>query len=201
MDVSFVRVRGERDRFYVHRGDGSEVSWVFPTYGDGLPHDLVHLVVESAFGLRKGFWGRVDAGADPARINDEANRMGGADKYRGFGDDRREILLAEALAAGPWFDAEIADEGVGAEIAEGAKRFGVEVDRPIGAARVGEVRALLGRLREAWRAIEGKGTIELRFDAEDPERGFAAMYSANSGLWDGPVERSSADHDTIYDDP
>ena len=65
--ASFVRVAGQRDRIYVLRSDGSEVSWVFPTYGDMVPHDLVHVVVESAFGLKNGFWGRVDAGVDPAR--------------------------------------------------------------------------------------------------------------------------------------
>jgi hypothetical protein len=69
-----------RDRIYVVRPDGSEVHWAFPTYGDDPPHDLIHLVVEAAFGLRRGFWGRVDAGADPAAISAEANRKGGKDK-------------------------------------------------------------------------------------------------------------------------
>src|SRR5262249_37159052 len=110
MEVSFVRVRGQRDRIYVHRTDGSEVSWGFPTYGDELPHDLIHLVVEAAFGVRRGFWGRVDAGADPARVNDEANRLGGAEKYRGFGDDRAELLLAEGLANAGWLTPHLSDQ-------------------------------------------------------------------------------------------
>ncbi len=46
MQVSFVRTAGARDRIYVRRTSGSEVSWEFPSYGDELPHDLVHLVVE-----------------------------------------------------------------------------------------------------------------------------------------------------------
>jgi hypothetical protein len=71
MEVSFVRIRGQRDRICVHRTDGSEVSWVFPTYGDEL----------------------------------------------------------------------------------------------------------LRRLREAWRAIEAKGTIRLRFDARDLEQSFAEIAS------------------------
>src|SRR5262245_15116764 len=64
LKAAFVRTVGERDRVYVTRSDGSQVSWAFPSYGGALPHDLVHLVVESAFGLSQGFWGRVDAGAD-----------------------------------------------------------------------------------------------------------------------------------------
>ncbi|EYF03497.1 hypothetical protein [Chondromyces apiculatus] len=74
LEASFVRVQGQHDRIYVHRGDGSEVSWTFPSAGHFLPHDLFHLVAEGAFGLRHGFWGRVGDGIDPARINDEANR-------------------------------------------------------------------------------------------------------------------------------
>lgn len=68
MRVSFVRTRGARDRIYATRDDGSEVSWSFPTYGEALPHDTVHLVVESILGLRQGFWGRVAAGCRAAGV-------------------------------------------------------------------------------------------------------------------------------------
>jgi len=67
------------------------------SYGDGLPHDLAHLVVESAFGLRGGFWGRVDDGADPQAINAEANGKGGRDKT---GCGEREPLSAAWPAGG-----------------------------------------------------------------------------------------------------
>lgn len=100
--ASFVRTIGERDRIYVVRSDGSQVDWAFPSYGDALPHDLIHLVVEAAFGLAQGFWGRVDAGADPGAIMADANRRGGRDKYLGFGTDRSELQLAEVLANPGW---------------------------------------------------------------------------------------------------
>jgi hypothetical protein len=176
MEVSFVRVRGQRDRIYVRRTDGSEVSWVFPTYGDGLPHDLIHLVVEAAFGVRQGFWGRVDAGVDPARANDEANRLGGSDKDRGFGDDRRDILLAEGLAGAPWLDADVSDAERCAAITENFRRRGVE-PRAVSLARVSEVRAALARLREQWQTFGEKGTIKLRFEPRDPARSFAELAS------------------------
>ncbi|MFT3765879.1 MAG: hypothetical protein QM820_10225 [Minicystis sp.] len=178
MEISFVRVRGQRDRIYVRRSDGSEVSWVFPTYGDGLPHDLVHLVVEAAFGLRRGFWGRVDAGVDPARVNDEANRRGGPDKYRGFGDDQREILLAEALAAAPWSDAEVSGEGLCEALAEGARRAGMTPPEAVTPARVVEVRAALAGLAARWRAMAAKGTIALRFTPGEPSKSFAEIVRA-----------------------
>jgi hypothetical protein len=79
LNASFVRTLGDRDRIYVSRSDRSEVSWAFPTYGDVPPHDMIHLIVESAFDVGQGFWGRVDAGIDPGRIMAQANRMGGRD--------------------------------------------------------------------------------------------------------------------------
>src|SRR5262245_31757127 len=109
MEISFVRIQGERDRVYVKRSNGSEVSWVFPSYGNFIPHDLVHFVVETAFGLKNGFWGRVDAGIDVARINAEANRIGGANKYAGFGADQVELYIAEALGATLWSSTETPD--------------------------------------------------------------------------------------------
>ena len=158
--AAFVRNVGERDRVYVTRSDGSETSWLFPTYGDALPHDLVHLVVESAFGLTQGFWGRVDAGADPARVNAEANRTGGKDKYAGYGADRRELLLAEALANAPWSEDPVpileplqqayADAGIAADM--------------LSRERVDEVKSTLAALERRWRELEPKGAIDLTFE-------------------------------------
>ena len=158
--AAFVRTVGERDRIYVTRSDGSETSWVFPTYGDALPHDLVHLVVESAFGLRQGFWGRVDGGADPALVNAEANRMGGKDKYAAYGDDRRLLLLAEALANASWSeDAE--------RILEQLQQAYADAEVPADALsreRVEQVKSELTALGRRWRELLPKGAIDLSFD-------------------------------------
>src|SRR5678816_2525104 len=102
MRIAFVRTAGKPDRVYVKRTSGTEVSWSFPTFGNDLPHDLVHLVVEAMFGVHQGFWARVDAGVDVARINAMANRQGGAGKYAAFGTDLSDLYLAEVLAAVPW---------------------------------------------------------------------------------------------------
>jgi hypothetical protein len=64
LEVSFVRHRGSRDRVYVKRSDGTSIEWDFPSYGDGLPHDLCHLVVEDSLELSEGFWGLVDQHVD-----------------------------------------------------------------------------------------------------------------------------------------
>ena len=175
MEVSFVRVQGSPDRIYVHRTDGSEVSWTFPTYGEQLPHDLVHMVVEAAFGLRSGFWGRVDAGVDPSRINAMANKLGGKDKYAGFGADRGEIDVAEALAAAPWSDRALTDEHRQAAISEACAKFGAPAPDLVTIPRIAQVRETLDRLRAQWRQLIPKGTIKLVFDPKAPEASFERM--------------------------
>lgn len=72
LTASFVRHRERRDRIYVTRGDGTSISWDFPGYGDHLPHDLVHLVVETGLGIAGGFWGMVDRGMEVTLIDKQA---------------------------------------------------------------------------------------------------------------------------------
>ncbi|MDQ3570648.1 MAG: hypothetical protein M3450_12995 [Actinomycetota bacterium] len=72
LDATFVRRRGSRDRVYVTRADGTSTSWHFPSYGDGLPHDLCHLVVEDELGLTDGFWGLIDQGVEVRLVNNQA---------------------------------------------------------------------------------------------------------------------------------
>jgi hypothetical protein len=72
MQVSFVRHRGRRDHVHVMRSDGSSADWAFPSYGNELPHDLCHLVVEDALGIAEGFWGLLDEGMDVALVDNQA---------------------------------------------------------------------------------------------------------------------------------
>lgn len=72
LTASFTRRRGERDQVQVVRTDGTKTEWEFPSYGDALPHDLVHFIVEEGLGLTDGFWGLIDDGADVVMVNDQA---------------------------------------------------------------------------------------------------------------------------------
>jgi hypothetical protein len=72
LTASFTRRRGERDQVQVLRTDGTKTEWEFPGYGDALPHDLVHFIVEKGLGLTDGFWGLIDDGADVVMVNDQA---------------------------------------------------------------------------------------------------------------------------------
>jgi hypothetical protein len=169
--AAFVRSAGERDRIYVTRSDGSQTSWVFPTYGDALPHDLVHLVVESAFGLTRGFWGRVDEGADPAAISAEANRRGGKNKYAAFGPDQRELLLAEALANASWS----ADSGPLLEqLRQACADAGESAAAPTRELAL-RVQSALASLAARWRGLRPKGAIDVSFDRAAPRASFEEL--------------------------
>jgi len=173
MSISFVRTQGSPDRVYVRRSTGGETSWSFPTYGDELPHDLVHLVVEAAFGLKRGLWARVDEGVDIARINEQANRMGGPNKYAALGEDQRELYLSEGLAAVPWLHPELADGDPLRALREACARLDLAVPESLTPARMDEVRAKLAALRERWRALVPKGALVLAFDPAQPGPSFS----------------------------
>jgi hypothetical protein len=177
MEIRFVRKEGQRDHIYVRRADGSETSWVFPTYGDQLPHDGVHLVVEAAFGVADGFWGRVEAGVDVARINAQANQQGGADKYQGFGGDLGGLYLAEALAGERWSAPELSDAELRDSLVAACERSQLPVPAGLTLERIAQVRAVLERLRTRWRALVPKGTLVLSFSSKDLDGTFRAMES------------------------
>lgn len=180
LTAAFVRTVGERDRIYVVRSDGSEVSWVFPTYGDALPHDLIHLVVEAAFGLARGFWGRVDAGADPGAIMAEANRRGGGNKYSGFGPGPSELLLAEALANPGWLVGEPSTEALRESIITACREAELSVPESLSAERIDQVRAVLKSLASRWRGLNPKGTVTLPFESRDPSGAFDRLRQEES---------------------
>ena len=160
--ATFVRTAGERDRIYVTRSNGSQVDWFFPTYGNDLPHDLVHLVVEACFGLRFAFWGRVDAGADPRLINADANRTGGKEKYAAFGPERTELHIAEALAGAAWLREGTTHEQLEESVAIQCCRLGVPVP-DLSPEHTARIRSTLARLTRRWGALLPKGSLIATF--------------------------------------
>jgi hypothetical protein len=177
LEATFVRNRGTRDRVYVRREDGTATGWNFPTYGDGLPHDLCHLVIEDGLGLSEGFWGLVDRHVDVALVDNRPTLMkNGSPLVEQTGVDFAGLTRAEeavALLAAP----ELARHRVG-QIAV------VHFDAPsVGSAPIGEIdgerdvslpesatadaiTAILDRLRELglrWRSLHDGGSIVLTY--------------------------------------
>lgn len=177
LEVSFVRNRGSRDRVYVTRSDGSSTGWDFPSYGDGLPHDLCHLVVEDGLGLSEGFWGLVDQHVDVGLVDNQPTLMRDGKplvKQPGVNfDGLTQAEEAVALLAAP----AVGVDQVG-EIA--VVQF---VSRSVGSVSIGElaeqldfslpdsatpaaIAAILDRLRELglrWRSLYDGGSIVLTF--------------------------------------
>ena len=191
MRVSFVRTQGSPDRVYVRRSDGGETSWSFPTYGDQVPHDLVHLVVEAAFGVKRGLWARIDEGVDIDRINEQANRMGGANKYAALGEDQREILLSEGLATLPWLNPELSDGDPVISLRDLCARINLAMPPSITPARIDEVRAKLADLRAKWRALIPKGALVFLFDPARPEQSFSGFGDPVEDPADKPLAKGS----------
>ena len=151
--ATFVRKRGHRDHVYVVRSDDSTLDWAFPSYGDGLPHDFCHLVVEDGLGLADGFWGLIDAHVDVSLRDNQATLVrGGMPLVEEPGIDFSGLRRAEdavAVLASPFFDPNAARRLASPET----------------------VTAITDRLRELghqWRDLDDGGAVTVVFGTHDP---------------------------------
>ena len=177
LEVSFVRNLGSRDRVYVTRGDGTATGWDFPTYGDGLPHDLCHLVVEDGLGLTEGFWGLVDQHVDVGLVNNEPTLMlDGKPLVEQPGVDFAGLTQAEeavALLAAPAVEVEQACEFgavhlgspmVGAQpMDEIAEQLGFSLPDGVAPAAIAAIHDRLRELGLRWRSLNDGGSIVITF--------------------------------------
>ncbi|BEU99058.1 hypothetical protein [Novosphingobium olei] len=86
------------DHIRIVRADGSQVATRFPHKGP-VPHDAVHLFVERALGLTRGFWGLVAQGRHPEALVELAKAGGHASVGRATVPDAEivELLQAERM--------------------------------------------------------------------------------------------------------
>jgi len=177
LEVTFVRRRGDRDRVYVAREDGTSTGWDFPSYGDGLPHDLCHLVVEDELGLTDGFWGLVDQGVDVGMVDNSATLIRHGKPLVGeAGVDLAGLNRAEAavaVLAGPAVTfSQVGEVAVARLVApadgrsspnEIAKLIGAELPVRATPDAIAAVRARLQSLRQQWRSPDDGAAIKLTF--------------------------------------
>lgn len=132
---------------YVTRADGTSTGWDFPSYGDWLPHDLCHLVVEDELGLTDGFWGLVDLGIEVGLVNNQATLMrDGAPLVEHAQLDLTGLMEAEAAVA-----------ALTGPASTGAVALPLEA--------VATIRRRLQTLAEQWRALDDGGAITLTFSS------------------------------------
>jgi hypothetical protein len=157
LQATFVRHRERRHRIYVTRRDGTSIFWDFPSYGDRLPHDLVHLVVETELGIARGFWGMVDRGTQVSLIDNQATLVRhGRPLVEQPGIDLSDLLRAEEAVA------HLESTSASEQWTEGASP-----------ATMARARTRLDDLGRQWRDLADGTAITLTFDPDD-EPGVAA---------------------------
>lgn len=140
--ADFDRIREGCDRIMATRRDGSTTSWTCPTYGGTIPHDLVHLVVESVFELRLGLWGSIAGGLDMEGVRE-----------RGRGPDGGELLTAEALAIVNWYDEDLDGERRCEAVLEACGELRAAPPVALDAARCDRATALLRAIKARCRDV------------------------------------------------
>ena len=157
---------GARERVSITRPDGSTSEFSIPRKGV-VSHDLVHFCVESALGLKRGFWGSVAAGEDPEAIQERAKVGGHASASRATtpASDLVELLQAERLVEG--FEAEswcgtVDDAGLLAMARAGWEASYVPA-LMLEPEDLAAVRAMLDELGGQWKALEPGASLHLEW--------------------------------------
>ena len=156
------------------RGDGSSFDWAFPTYGEHLPHDLCHLVVENLLGISGGFWGLVEQGMDVQLVdNKSALFVEGRPVSEVKGFDTSDLLRAEdAVASIAPFGTPIdfvettsatarAESAVVSARGEGARTAGGILRPGTTPEDIAAVIAALRELQTLWQGLDDGGSISL----------------------------------------
>ena len=95
-EVEIAITKGAKaDTIDIRRPNGEEVRFTLSKKGP-VPHDCVHLIVEQALALRRGFWGMVAAGVDPDEIQTIAKAAGHASAKRAQIPDQSIVELLQA---------------------------------------------------------------------------------------------------------
>jgi hypothetical protein len=94
------------DHIAIQRDDGSSATTTFPKKGP-FPHDAMHYAVETALGMRHGFWGMIADGHHPEVIADMAKAAGHASAARADVPDAAIITLLQAERMVECFEADL----------------------------------------------------------------------------------------------
>ena len=115
MQITFIKGQRE-DRIAIRRDDGSQAETRFPHKGP-VPHDAVHLFVESGLGLGNGFWGLIAHGRHPEELAELAKAAGHASAKRAGVPDAAIVELLQAERLVEVFEADLWSGSFGDEAA------------------------------------------------------------------------------------
>lgn len=161
------------DTVAISRPGAPAMSFDFPKKGP-IPHDAMHLFVEGALGITRGFWGMVVEGVDPVELQEIAKAAGHASSMRAKPPEPHIVELIQAERLVECFEAELWSPGADAatlrDVAETACAAShvpcpilpdtvIDAIRTRIAAFAGEWRALKEGQRMEFRWPEGPGVI------------------------------------------
>jgi len=171
MHLALTRLDGHRYETVITRRDGVRLHVKGVGHRFAIPHDLAHLAVERALGLRRGFWGCVAAGAvfESMTWLDGRRRPHAAERSRALlRDHYAELGDAECLVR---IFNDALEKGAGAaEIATTLRTRwapGGQAPRPIPDEEVAAACAAWKEMLELWNALPVGGTLELDW-ADEP---------------------------------
>ena len=150
------------DGIRITRADGSVASTRFPKKGP-FPHDLVHVAVEDALGLRRAFWGMIAGGRHPEDIAALASALGHSSAGKAHVPDPSIIELIQAERLVECFEAEIWGGPASLEdlqsIADAAFSTSLVPRVELSAEGVGAIRARLATMEAEWNSLPPGGTL------------------------------------------
>jgi hypothetical protein len=159
--------KGEReDRIEMRRGDGSVARTTFPKKGP-VPHDVVHLMVESELGIAQGFWGLIAGGAAPDNIQDMAKAAGHASASRAEHPAPHFIPAIQAERLVECFEADLWSGGSDNDSVREMARAGCEQSLvpapPMSDGSIDRIRAGLAAFRDQWTQMATGRTVEFEW--------------------------------------
>jgi hypothetical protein len=140
----------------------------FPKKGP-IPHDAVHLIVESALEMTQGFWGMVAGGADPMQIQDLAKAAGHASAKRAMPPEPTIVELIQAERLVECFEAELWSPGADLETFRGVAAAACEASHvpcpDLPDAVIVAIRNRIAAFAYDWRELQMGQDISLRWPA------------------------------------
>lgn len=155
------------DVLEARHGRSEPVRFVTPHKGP-VPHDAVHLFVERAFGLQRGFWGLVAEGLAPDDLQALASAGGHPSASRASPPDPGIVQLLQAERLVEIFEADLWGGGQGDEAdllaLAGTACASSHVPMPSAPnGAVARVRADLAAFARAWTGLPRGGEVELEW--------------------------------------
>jgi hypothetical protein len=165
VDVAITK-GAKADTIDVRRPAGEAARFTFLKKGP-IPHDSVHLIVEQAMGLKRGFWGMVAEGVDPAEIQEIAKAAGHSSAKRALVPDPSIVELIQAERIVECFEADLwstpADCDTFRSIAEAACSQSLVPTPALSDEAILAIRAQIAGFAKEWTAAPAGAIFHLRY--------------------------------------